>query len=95
MQHNGVDNITYAVAANVFPSGHTMVSVLFIYCTVFCKQVKRSITVIISIMSIGVIASTIFIKQHVFIDFVGGFVLATIVFFAVKYYFDKKYLTRK
>lgn len=90
MQRNSVENIGYAVAANVFPNGHTIASMLFIYCTAFCKQVKKSTTIIIACLSIGIIASTIFIKQHVFVDLLGGFIIATIVFFAVKYFFDKK-----
>lgn len=80
----------YWTISNVFPSGHTLSSTLFIYTVWMSKKVPKKTCWIITILSILVIASTILIKQHVFIDLIGGFILVTIVYFTVKYIFEKR-----
>ena len=65
IQQNSTENIPYAIVANVMPSGHTIASLLFVYCCVCYKEVSTRTTIVIAVISTLIIASTIFIKQHV------------------------------
>lgn len=82
-------SVGFPVTINCFPSGHTIISLLFIYSYLFSKNMKYSDKFIVTIISILIIISTIFVKQHVFIDLVGGFILATAVFLSVRFIFRK------
>ena len=51
-------------------------------------------SVISIIFGVGCILSTVFIKQHYFIDMVFG-VIFMVVFYSLVVYFDKKLLKKK
>lgn len=71
-------------ALNCFPSIHCAFSMLFILHICTSKKQTKEFKLFTLISSILVMASTLFIKQHVFIDLISGDILATIIFFIVK-----------
>lgn len=80
---------------NCFPSLHCAMSMLFITYMFENKNIKPIIKIVITIISILIMASTLFIKQHVFIDFVSGDILALIVYFLVKKSYKENNLIKK
>ena len=65
-------------ALNCFPSLHALNSILWIKYIGLNKNINKPIRIIISIISIGVIFSTLFIKQHAFVDIIGSLLVALI-----------------
>ena len=57
---------------NLFPSIHCLESWCCIHAAFRMKKVSAWYRVVTIVMSAGVFASTLFIKQHVFIDMIGG-----------------------
>lgn len=87
--------IIYAIdtpALNCFPSLHCGFSMLFILHICTSNKQSNSFKIFTLISSILVMASTLLIKQHVFIDLISGDLLATIVYLFVR---QEKKLTSK
>ena len=71
-------------AINCFPSIHCLFSYLFIFAAVDSKEnIPLYIKVIIIVLSILVVLSTLFIKQHVIYDAIGSLIIASIVWLIV------------
>ena len=81
-------------ALNCFPSIHAVMGVLMIVGGWKTAKMPKVYSVISIIFGIGCILSTVFIKQHYFIDMVFG-VIFMIVFYSLVVYFDKKLLKKK
>ncbi|MHA1785248.1 MAG: phosphatase PAP2 family protein [Candidatus Helarchaeota archaeon] len=69
---------------NCFPSLHAAVSTVFAYSWYRYYKIKpskitKSISITAIVIAIGVILSTLFVKQHYIIDEIFGFVLAFLV----------------
>lgn len=69
---------------NCFPSIHCEISMLFILYILNCNNTKKDIKLLTIIISILIMLSTLFIKQHVFIDLIGGTLLAIITYLITK-----------
>ena len=67
-------------AINCLPSLHCAISMLFILVICTMKNANFKFKIFIFIMSILIMFSTLFTKQHVFIDLVTGDILALIVY---------------
>lgn len=65
-------------ALNCFPSIHALNSILWIKYIGLNKNIKKTIKIIINIISIGVLFSILFIKQHAFVDIIGSILVAII-----------------
>ena len=76
--------------ANLFPSMHCLICFYFIYHMLFNKEIDKRWRIGTIIFSILVILSTVFIKQHVFIDIIGGFIVSVIVYAMTSLIIDKK-----
>ena len=74
--------ITYKldVPVNCFPSGHCLLSFITIYFVVFDKDMNKYFRIFAGVINIIIILSTLFVKQHVIIDVLGAFTIATILF---------------
>lgn len=68
---------------NCFPSTHCSFSLSFILYSLTTKNSNKYINIIIIIISLTIMASTMLIKQHVFIDFISGCILSLVVFLIV------------
>ncbi len=78
-----VTNFIYWIdtpAINCLPSLHCAISMLFILIVCTTKKADNKFKIFIFIMSVLIMFSTLFTKQHVFIDLVTGDVLALIVY---------------
>lgn len=64
---------------NCFPSLHCAISFLWIIYTLSMKNSNKYFKLFITIISILIIISTLFIKQHVFIDMIGGICITSLV----------------
>ena len=76
-------NFIYVIdtpAINCFPSLHCAISMLFILTTCTIKSANTKYKIFIFIMSVLIMLSTLFTKQHVFIDLVSGDILAFVVY---------------
>ena len=64
-------NIIYKVdtPVNLFPSAHCALAILFIISTLDVKEI------LITITSVLIMLSTVFIKQHVIVDVLGAFII--------------------
>lgn len=71
-------------ALNCFPSIHCANCFVAIFIMIKGNKIKKQHRFTTSIFALLIIASTLFIKQHVVIDVVGAFVLALIVVMIVK-----------
>ncbi len=83
---NIITNIVYGIdnpATNCFPSLHCATSFIWILYSITMKELKKYQKILIIIMSLLIIVGTLFIKQHVFIDAIGGIVLSIIVFLII------------
>lgn len=70
---------------NCFPSLHCAISFLWIIYASYMKNTNKYFKIIICIISILIIISTLFIKQHVFIDMIGGICITSIVIIIVNH----------
>ena len=68
---------------NCMPSLHCAISILFILATFSSKYVSKFFKIFIFIISIIIMMSTLFIKQHVFIDFITGITLMIYIYIFV------------
>lgn len=64
---------------NCFPSLHCAISFLWIIYSLNMKNTNKYFKIIISIISMLIIISTLFIKQHVFIDMIAGICITILV----------------
>lgn len=65
---------------NLFPSAHCAFSMLFVMAIIDVKGFKGNYKLFIIVISILVILSTVFIKQHVVIDIVGSLIIVPIYY---------------
>ena len=65
---------------NCFPSMHCAIAMLFILTISNSKQTKLVNKIIIVLVSILIMASTLYVKQHVFIDLVSGDVIMLLIY---------------
>ena len=80
---NFVTNVIYffdTPAVNCFPSLHCAISMLFILTITSSTFTKLSNKLLIIFISVLIMASTLYTKQHVFIDLVGGDILMIFVY---------------
>lgn len=86
--HNGVLNwlvgIVYQTDApyNCFPSIHVLTSYIVVKAAYQCKLSRMANTAVCLISGI-IIISTLFVKQHVLMDVVGGIVLAEMLYYGI------------
>ncbi len=83
-----ITNLIYKVdtpAINCLPSMHCAICTLFIISLSISKKSNNVIKIIINIMSILIMLSTLFVKQHVIIDALTGIVMMSIIFIYVNY----------
>lgn len=71
-------------AMNCLPSVHCIISFIFIFCVFKNKKMNFTFRISIEILSILVIISTMFIKQHVLIDAVAAFIISLGVYILVQ-----------
>lgn len=69
---------------NCFPSLHCAISMLFILYICESKNTNAITKISVCIISILIMLSTLFTKQHVVVDFISGDILALIVYLIVK-----------
>lgn len=81
-------------AMNCLPSIHAVMGVIMIIGGWKTGKMPKWLSITSIIFGVGCILSTVFIKQHYFIDMVLG-VIVIIIFYALVVYFDKKLLKRK
>lgn len=93
-----IENITNLVfyidtpIRNCFPSLHCSISMLWILHCIFMKKKNKYMNIFIILSSLTIMASTLFIKQHVFIDLISGCAIASLIFFIT---YKNKYLINK
>ncbi len=80
---------------NCFPSLHCAMSLLFILFILPTKNINKYVKIFVVFISVLIMASTLFIKQHVFIDVVSGNILAIISFFLAIPVYKKNYKFQK
>lgn len=75
-------HITYKldVPVNCFPSCHCLLSFITMFFVSFDKDMNKYFRVIVGVVSILIVLSTLFVKQHVIIDVLGALVISTILF---------------
>ncbi len=71
-------------ALNCFPSIHCASCFVAIFIMIKGNKIKNKYRFMTSIFALFIIASTLFIKQHVVIDVVGAFVVALLMVILVK-----------
>lgn len=76
-------------AINCFPSFHALLCFLWIICIGLNKKINKIIRLIVSFICVGILLSTMLIKQHSYIDLIGAFIIVTLVYFII-YDIDKK-----
>ncbi|WP_082926782.1 phosphatase PAP2 family protein [Paenibacillus tuaregi] len=77
-------------AYNCFPSIHVLTSYLMLKGMSECRdQFSRASRFFIQLLSWSVTISTVFVKQHVLLDIIGGIVVAEITFFAAGKWLSK------
>ncbi|MBU3158890.1 phosphatase PAP2 family protein [Clostridium frigoris] len=69
---------------NCFPSIHVLNSVLIALYIYESEKVSKCTKVICIIMSVSIILSTMFIKQHYFADVIAGVIFAFILYFSFR-----------
>lgn len=65
---------------NLFPSAHCGFAILFIISIFDIKKLKKKYKILVLIMSLLIVLSTLFIKQHVFIDVLGSLIIIPIYY---------------
>lgn len=75
-----------ARALNCFPSFHCILSLLFILSVYKDKKIPIICRVAIEILSIFIILSTLFIKQHVIYDFIGALIISVVTWYICNKY---------
>ena len=77
---------------NCLPSMHCAVSMLFVLSSFTSKKVPNKMKIFIFIISILIMLSTVFVKQHAFIDIITGDILMVFIYLYVN--FNKKIVNR-
>ena len=80
-------NFTYKVdtpAINCLPSMHCIYCFIIIFYALICKEIDYKKRIFIIIFSLLIVASTLFIKQHVIEDVVLALIYSIIVIFLAK-----------
>lgn len=72
-------------AINLLPSMHCLFCFFFIFSTFKNKNIKKKYQISIFIISLLIIASTVFIKQHILIDIIASLIIATFCFIITKH----------
>ena len=80
---------------NCFPSLHCAMSTLFILFILEIKNVKKIVKITITLISILIMISTLYTKQHVFIDLISGDILAIITYIVVKIFYKENIKFKK
>ncbi len=80
---------------NCFPSLHCAMSMLFILFILEIKNVKKNVKITITLISILIMISTLYTKQHVFIDLISGDILAIITYIIVKIFYKENIKFKK
>ena len=81
---------------NCFPSIHVLNSVLIALYIYESEKVYKYIKAICIVMSVSIILSTMFIKQHYFADVLSGVIFALILYLSfrnIKFNFSKQHTT--
>ena len=78
---NGFDWLTQLIynmdePNNLFPSIHCSESWFCLRGILKCKKVNKPLKLASVVMTVGIFASTVLVKQHVFIDILGGVAVA-------------------
>ena len=68
----------FSTPTKCVPSMHVVLCTLFIMGTTSSKQLSKTYKIIINIISILIILSTLFVKQHLFIDVITGIIVGII-----------------
>lgn len=69
---------------NCFPSLHCALSMLWILYIIELRDINLKNKIIYITLCITIIASTLFIKQHVIIDVISGIIIAIIPYYLIK-----------
>ncbi len=80
-------NIAYKIdtpALNCFPSIHCAVCMMWLLYSLENKNLNKKYKISIVIISILIMLSTLFIKQHVFIDLISGDILVLLIYLFLK-----------
>ncbi|MDV3428594.1 MAG: phosphatase PAP2 family protein [Bacillota bacterium] len=80
---------------NCFPSIHVINTLLVQFYITRNKDASKILKIICNIIGILIIISTMFIKQHVFLDAVSAAVIAYIIYYLVNYILHDKGLINK
>lgn len=67
-------------ALNCFPSMHCAISMLFILTINSSKKTTNKCKIIVTIISILIMISTLYTKQHVFVDLVSGDIIMALIY---------------
>lgn len=83
---NWLTNVVYSLDQpnNLFPSIHCMESWICFRGALRCKKVHPMYSKVWFVLAILICMSTVFVKQHVFVDIIGGIVVAEIGLFLSK-----------
>ena len=83
---NWLTNAVYSLDQpnNLFPSIHCMESWICFRGALRCKKVHSMYSKVWFVLAILICMSTVFVKQHVFVDIIGGIVVAEIGLFLSK-----------
>ena len=88
-------NITYYIdnpAINCFPSIHCLLCFQTSYMMIISHNINSKYKIISSLISVLIILSTVFIKQHYFYDIIGAFIIfifTNIIYINLKKNIDK------
>lgn len=80
---------------NCFPSIHVINTLLVQLYVTINKNVNKFLKIVCNIIGILIIISTMFIKQHVFLDAVSAAVIVCLLYLLIKYLLDDKGLVNK
>lgn len=71
---------TGEMAHGLLPSFHTMSSIFCYLGVAKCKEIPKGLRIFILIYALGVVASTLFLKQHYVMDAISGTTLAVVCY---------------
>ena len=80
---------------NCFPSMHCIICFMFMFYTWGLKNTNKYLKITIQVLSLLVVLSTVFVKQHVVIDIISALIIAVIVYFVSKYIKIPKWMLKK
>ena len=85
--------LTYEIdnGSNTFPSGHVCYSWLLFLGVKYSRDAKKifGLRSLYLLWALGVTLSTLTLKVHYVVDVLGGFALAFLTFYSIKYLFNK------